>query len=138
MEDPILSVTGTRTLKALSYLASLGEGEFADSAAIATRINAPPNYLGKLLGKLGRAGILASRKGIQGGFRLARPSADISLYELLEPVERVVREDDCILGNSKCGGKAACPLHAEWAVIRAQMILFLRGTSLASLGGRLL
>ena len=45
----MLSKTGLHTIRALVELAKLPAGEFSGAAAIAVEIDAPKNYLGKLL-----------------------------------------------------------------------------------------
>jgi Rrf2 family protein len=47
----------------------------------------PPAYLSKLLKSLVRAGILSATSGPRGGFRLARPPADITVLDIVEAVE---------------------------------------------------
>ena len=111
----------------------MAPGAFADARDIAARIHAPPNYLAKLLGQLGRAGFVEARKGAGGGFRLARPASDLSLYELLEPIEPLMKEGDCILDGNDCDGTTPCALHDRWAVIRASTLDFLKNTRLDSL-----
>ena len=111
----------------------MAPGAFADARDIAARIQAPPNYLAKLLGQLGRAGFVEARKGAGGGFRLARPASELSLYDLLEPVEQLMKEGDCILGGNGCDGKTPCALHDRWGAVRALTLDFLKNTRLDSL-----
>ena len=116
------------------FLESLGAGQFAEARTIAAAAEAPPNYLGKLLGQLARAGILEGKKGAGGGFRLARAPGELSLFEALSPVEQLVTERDCILGREGCDGSAPCALHERWAAIRMETIDFLTTTHLDDLG----
>ena len=88
-----------------------------------------------MLGQLARAGLVEARKGAGGGFRLARPAAELSLYEALEPVEQLMSEGDCIFGGQACDGTKRCALHERWAGIRKEMIDFLRDTRLDALAG---
>jgi Rrf2 family protein len=129
-EAPILSRTVTHALNALSVLVCLPEGEYADARTLAAQVGAPPNYLSKLLGQLAKEGIVVARKGAGGGFRLDRPAAELSLYEALEPIERLVSDDDCVLGRISCNADAPCPLHDKWESIRGDMLDMLKGTSL--------
>ncbi|MFI7420278.1 RrF2 family transcriptional regulator [Nonomuraea sp. NPDC049684] len=54
---------------------------------LAALFELPPVYLKKRLQALVRAGILASVPGAQGGFRLARPPARITLMDVVAAVE---------------------------------------------------
>ncbi len=76
---------------------------------------------------------MVARKGAGGGFRLARPASELNLYELLEPVEQLIKDGDCILGGKGCDGTTRCALHDRWAGIRSEMLDFLKNTRLDSL-----
>ena len=127
----MITRTGTHALKAMAHLGGLPPGDFAGAGEIAARIRAPKNYLGKLLRQLARAGLLEGRKGTNGGFRLARGTGDISLYDVLEPIEHVNRIKGCILGRAQCTQKEHCPLHEGWVRVRKEYLDFLRSTKLS-------
>jgi Rrf2 family protein len=127
----MITRTGTHALKAMAYIASLPAGAYEGAGEIAARIKAPQNYLGKLLRQLARAGLLEGRKGIKGGFRLARDKGDISLLEVLEPIEHVSRIKGCVLGRAQCTQREHCALHEGWARVRNEYLGFLRTTSLS-------
>ena len=129
----LISRSGMHALNALAVLGALPDGARAGSARIARQIKAPSNYLGKLLRVLSRAGVVEGRKGTDGGFRLSRSSKDISLIDVLEPIEHVSLLDGCILGRPRCPGPNPCALHEGWSRIREQYLDFLRSTTLADL-----
>ncbi len=131
----MISRTGIHALMALSNLAGLPEGRYAGAAEIAQEIGAPPNYLGKLLKTLADDGLVESQKGKGGGFRLARGPASISLYEVMEPIERVSRWSGCFLGHGQCGGGSPCAVHHRWGQVRDVYLQFLRETTVADLAG---
>lgn len=79
---------------------------------------------------------MEAKKGAGGGFRLTRPASAICLEEALAPVEQLVTDQDCILGNEGCDGRIPCALHGRWAAIRLEMLDFLRSTHLDALGDR--
>jgi Rrf2 family protein len=128
--------TGIHAVRALAELARLPEGQFAGAAAIARTIDAPPNYLSKLLQTLAQAGLVESQKGLGGGFRLARPPAQITLRDAVEPFEHIDRWTGCILGNSQCSEADPCPLHQQWKAARAPYLQFLEQTTLADVLGK--
>jgi Rrf2 family protein len=47
----------------------------------------PSNYLVQILNELRTAGIITSKRGKQGGYALARPAAEISLFDIMKAVE---------------------------------------------------
>jgi len=126
----MISRTGIHALRAMAVLGSLPVDRYVGAAQIASRIKAPANYLGKLLQKLARAGVVVGRKGSQGGFRLARSPGDITLLEVLEPVEHVMSERGCVLGKASCVHREPCSLHKKWSAVREEYFSFLRTTTL--------
>ena len=81
-----LTKRGHYSVKALLDLSLQAQGQLASVKAIAQRQNLPAPYLEKLLIELRRANLVVSTRGAQGGYRLARPAADISLGEILAAV----------------------------------------------------
>lgn len=81
-----LTTRGHYSVKALLDLSLQSRHQPASVSAIAARQDLPAPYLEKLLIELRRAGIVESVRGAQGGYRLARPPAEISLGEVLEAV----------------------------------------------------
>ncbi len=132
----VLSKTATHAVKAMIELAGLPPDGFRGSAAIAEHIGAPPNYLGKLLQALAAAGIVHSQKGLGGGFRLARRASEISLWEIVEPIDHVSRWSGCFMGQSVCSDDAPCPLHDRWACVRDAYLRMLETSTLADLVGQ--
>jgi Rrf2 family protein len=129
----MLSKTGMHAVTAISSLTRLPEGTYVGASDLAAGIGAPPNYLGKLLRTLANAGIVESQKGKNGGFRLARSPASISLFDVVEPIEHVSRWSGCILGRPQCSDQDACAVHDRWKVVRDVYFRFLRETTIADL-----
>jgi Rrf2 family transcriptional regulator, iron-sulfur cluster assembly transcription factor len=127
----MITRTGTHALRAVVALGSLPPGVYAGAGAVAARIKAPGNYLGKLLRQLSRVGIVEGRKGSRGGFRLARPMEGISLFEILDPIEHVARVRGCFLGKSQCSSRDPCALHGKWSKVREDYLAFLKSTKLS-------
>ncbi len=128
----MISRTGVHAIRAMAALGRVPAGGYAGAAEISRRIQAPRNYLGKLLGKLSRAGLLEGQRGAAGGFRLARSASEISLFDVLDPVEDLGRLQRCFLGRQSCGNRGFCVLHPEWAKIRDRYVGFLKKTRLSS------
>lgn len=129
----MLSKTGIHAIRAIAALAELEEWEFAGAVSLAEKIGAPRNYLGKLLQNLSHEGLVESQKGSGGGFRLARDSRDISLYDIINPIEHTGERIGCILGRETCSEDNPCPLHVKWKKVREQYIGLLKTTSVLDL-----
>jgi Rrf2 family protein len=129
----MITRTGIHALRALTELAELPDSNRLGSASLAERIDAPPNYLGKLLQNLAREGLVESRKGSSGGFRLARDPGTIRLIDVLEPIEQVSRWDGCFLGRPVCSEDDPCAIHERWAALRDSYLGLMTTTTIADL-----
>jgi len=81
-----LTTRGHYSVKALLDLALQPKFGPASVRAIAQRQDLPAPYLEKLLIEMRRAGLVHSVRGVQGGYQLARPPAQITLGQILEAV----------------------------------------------------
>src|SRR3954454_9993789 len=68
-------------------LASLSEGAALPAAKLAEYHGVPAPYLAKHLQALAGAGVLATVKGARGGYRLARPPAEITVLDVVEAID---------------------------------------------------
>jgi Rrf2 family protein len=74
--------------RALVHLARKHDGDSVQSAdAIAEGEGIPPSFLAQILYELKRRGLVTSRRGKTGGWRLARPPGEISLLTVVEALE---------------------------------------------------
>lgn len=129
----MISKTGIHATLALAFLSKLETDDFAGASQIAAEVGAPPNYLGKLLKQLAEEGLVISQKGFGGGFKLAKPADKISIYDVLEPIEKVSKWNGCFLGRARCSEKSPCPVHTRWSKIRKDYLSFLKETTIAEI-----
>jgi len=85
-----LTTRGHYSVKALLDLTLQPRSQPTSVKAIAKRQDIPAPYLEKLLIELRRAGLIESVRGAQGGYKLARSPAHISLGQILEAVGETV------------------------------------------------
>jgi Rrf2 family protein len=107
-----LSSEGRYTLRALVYLAWVGERVTADR--ISAEAHIPRRLLARILAKLSDAGLVETEKGRGGGSRLARPANKITLREAVDTVEGPFSVVRCIMEDRACGEGAPCALHDAW------------------------
>ncbi len=129
----MLSKSGVHAVRALVVLAGLPAGAYRGASSIADETGAPQNYLGKLLQLLSRRGLVESQKGLGGGFRLARPAGDISLFDVIDALEDTGRWNECILGNPSCSDDNPCAVHAKWGPVRDSYLGLLKQTYIIDL-----
>jgi Rrf2 family protein len=117
-------------------LARLPAGTCAGTRRIAEQAGVPASYLSKLLQALGRVGLVRSQRGVAGGFRLARDADSISLYEIVEALQRMGRWQGCFLGNAECSDQSACAIHDRWKRVQQSGLGMLRGSTLGELAAK--
>ncbi|MBX3568814.1 MAG: Rrf2 family transcriptional regulator [Rhizobiaceae bacterium] len=83
----MLTRKGKYGLKALIHLSRLPFGQLAFVNDIATTNNIPKKFLDAILGELRNAGFVQSRKGKDGGYRLARPAAEIKVGHVVRVLD---------------------------------------------------
>ena len=80
----------------------------ASQAAVATQLPTPT--VAKVLARLSRGGLLTSIRGVKGGYRLARPAAEISVGAIVNALDGPIALTQCIkLGPGRCEVEAVCP-----------------------------
>ncbi|SHN44257.1 RrF2 family transcriptional regulator [Cryptosporangium aurantiacum] len=82
-----LPVSTEWVLHCATTLAQLEPGATASAAQLVAYYGLPAASLAKQLQALVRAGVLTASPGPRGGFRLARPAADITLLNIVEAVD---------------------------------------------------
>ena len=105
----MISQTVEYALRAIFTIAQ-HEGQPCTSRQISEITQVPAPYLSKLMQGLVRAGIASSRRGLHGGFVLARETDELTILEVIDAVEPFKRIHTCPLGI-KSHGSTLCPLH---------------------------
>jgi Rrf2 family transcriptional regulator, cysteine metabolism repressor len=82
-----ISVKGEYALQAIFDLALQSSAEPVKIADIANRQKIPQKFLELILASLKQGGFVESRRGAEGGYRLARPADQITVGEVLKFVE---------------------------------------------------
>jgi len=70
-----------------TFLAALPNESALSGARLSEFFALPKDYLAKHLQALSRAGLVETSKGPKGGYRLARPPAEISLLDVVEAID---------------------------------------------------
>ena len=109
-----IAQSSAHAIRAMTFLAQKPKSEFWLVRAIAEELELPAPYLAKILQPLVNRGLLESQRGRRGGFRLARPAAAVTLYEIVDAQEQLGGPRQCLLGQSACGDDRACPMHDFW------------------------
>ncbi len=109
------------------------DAERRKARAIAEEMDIPASYVPQILAELVRAGVVVSVAGRDGGYRLARPMADISLLEVVQAADGEVGSTTCVLRGGPCHWEELCAVHVPWARAQNAMLDSLEGTTLKDL-----
>ena len=82
-----ISVKSEYALKAIFDLACQPQGDPVKIAEIARRQQIPQKFLELILASLKQGGFVESRRGAEGGYKLAKPAEQINVSQVLRFVE---------------------------------------------------
>ncbi len=105
-------------LQAVIFLALMGEGEMTSIKELTGKLRIPYHFLAKILQDLTRKGLLISQKGPSGGFALAVPAKEITLFHIVEAIDGADFTRTCVLGFPECSASSPCSVHGKWAGLR--------------------
>lgn len=113
-----LSTRGEYALRALLVLGLNYGPHVIRIQTISAEQNIPKRFLEQILNDLKSAGLVESKRGIAGGYRLARPPQDITLAAIIRHIEGALAPVSCV--SERFYEKCTCPDEARCA-IRAVM-----------------
>ncbi len=105
----MISPTAEYALRAVVAIAQAG-GDAVVTPTLAEITKVPPGYLPKVLQTLRRAGLLISKRGLGGGFTLARAPEQITVIDVVNCVQPIKRIERCPL-HIDAHDATLCPLH---------------------------
>jgi Rrf2 family protein len=133
-----VSARADYAIRALVELAASPEGALVRGERIATAQGIPLKYLENLLGELRRARLVDSHRGQEGGYRLARRAAEITLADVIRAIDGPLAGIRGEPPESVAYPGAAAAMRDVWVALRANMRAVLEHVTLADVaGGRL-
>ncbi len=134
--DMRLSNSDIYAFKALAYLGTLPAGATIQSDIIAETIGVPKPYLVRLLASLSSHGIIIGRRGLGGGYALARAAEEIPLSQVVRAMDGPVAPLSCVSLNwhKDCPEEPRCHARGRvWLRMREAVLAVLETTSVADL-----
>lgn len=130
-----VSTRGDYACRALLSLALHADGNPTSVRDIAERTALPQPYLEQILLALKGAGIVSSKRGVGGGYVLARPTNEITLAQIVSAVDGPI-----VIGDfgephqdGACDHEGQCVLLAVWANVGEYMRRHLEAMTLADI-----
>lgn len=133
-----LSLRGEYALRALLVLGlNYPKGEVIGIQKIATMQNIPKRFLEQILNDLKGAGLVQSRRGIKGGYRLAHPPDEITLARVIRHVEGPLAPVRCVserfYARCSCPDEARCGIRSVMKDVREAIVNVLEEVTVAKL-----
>jgi Rrf2 family protein len=117
-------------------LAMRHDGGPVPAVEIAQDQDLSQKYLENLLASLKAAGLVVAERGKKGGYSLARPPEEISLYDVLERLEDSLGFVHCTGKEYGCERLQTCVTREIWQELRETTERILRNTTLDDLRRR--
>ena len=124
-------------LRALTRFVQAGQGEQLLSSDIAERESIPKKFLESILCDLRHHGLLDSRKGRRGGYRL-RPGAEaVTVASVIQMIDGPTAPVPCLNGTGRrcedCPDPARCSIQLVFREAHEATLRILEGTTIADL-----
>ena len=137
----MLTNKGKYGLKALAHLAGLPPAKTLQSIEIATANNIPKKFLDAILGELRVAGIVSTKKGKGGGYRLSREPSKISVGEAIRVLDGPLAPIACASRQAyrpclDCKDVRACSVRLMMLEVRDVSARVLDNTSIEDMSRR--
>jgi len=98
----------------LSQLASLPAEVVHAAKDVAKRSGIPLPMASKILKALARASLLASHRGVKGGYSLAVSADRISIADVIQALEGPFGITECSFNPGACEQEPCCPVRTNW------------------------
>ena len=130
----MLSKSFGYALRALLYVALMNdEKQRVQVDEIAQNISVPKHFLGKIMNRLVKEGLLLSTKGPYGGFSISKETLGSPLSRLVSITDGLTQFNTCMLRMDKCNPNQPCPLHNKIDPCRVELMRILNETTVEDL-----
>jgi Rrf2 family transcriptional regulator, iron-sulfur cluster assembly transcription factor len=127
-----LTTKGRFAVTAMVDLAMRSHDGPVTLAGISERQQISLSYLEQLFGKLRRQALVESVRGPGGGYKLARPVAEVSIADIIVAVDEPLDATQCG-GKENCLDDHRCMTHDLWASLNEHMFNYLQSIKLSEL-----
>jgi Rrf2 family protein len=118
-------------IRAALELAAAPDSKPVKGERIATAQGIPLRFLENILLQLRHAGLVESRRGADGGYRLARPATEVTLADVIRAVDGPLAGVSGARPETLTFSGTAEPMRDVWIAVRASLRSVLEQVSLA-------
>ncbi len=101
-------------LRAMVYLAGHDDGHPVPLSEIAAEEAIPAPFLERILARLRENGLVKARRGVSGGYQLARPAGDVAVGDVVTALEGPLSLVGCIPDDGACERAESCASRVVW------------------------
>ena len=120
-------------VRALVELAQHYDEHSVQTADIASSQGIPEAYLDQLMSTLHKYGFVVSRRGPQGGHRLAMDPKDINLHMVMSTLDGNLSPIDCLITPTDCVFSDSCAQQEVWKSVEEAVEEVLRNIKISDL-----
>ena len=120
-------------VRAVLYLARLGNSERAATSTVAEEQRIPPSFLAKIISQLSIAGLLHTSGGARVGVTLARVVGWCAWLFVSDSFFWLVRLFSCLFVDCMCSLEFSFPFLPVWCEAQEELVKRLKGTTFAQL-----
>jgi Rrf2 family protein len=135
-----LSVRGEYALRALLVLGINYDQAVVRIQTISEQQNIPKRFLEQILNDLKSAGVVESRRGVAGGYRLARKPEEITLAVIVRHIEGALAPVSCVserfYEKCSCPDESRCAIRSVMKEVRDAVVKIVERVTVAELVAR--
>jgi Rrf2 family protein len=135
-----LSLRGEYALRALLVLGLNYHQDVVRIQTISEQQNIPKRFLEQILNDLKSSGVVRSKRGVAGGYRLARKPEEITLAAVVRHIEGALAPVSCVserfYEKCSCPDESRCAIRSVMAEVREAVVKIAERVTIAELCGR--
>lgn len=125
-----ISTKGRYALRIMADIAVHNGDKNVSIMELSTRNHISDKYLEQIISQLSKSGLVVSRRGSQGGYKLARKPEEISVGEILKVTEGDLQTVMCVGEGAKCDLADECLTASFWDKLNRIINEFFSSTTL--------
>lgn len=123
-------------VRMLVYLALRPEGSFSSTSEISSARHIPEPYLLHICSELQKAGVIESRRGPQGGHRLAKAPDQITVTNVVNSLDYSLAPLSCVDHADECQLSDSCTQRDMWGDVEKLLLTHLDSIRVSDLADK--
>jgi len=116
-------------IRVILALAKRGDDALLSTSQIQQEMLIPKALSLRVVAELAKGGFILTFLGREGGLRLARPSSEINLRQVVTHFENNFTVSECLHGGGTCPFDNSCPVRCRWARLQTLILQELENTT---------